>query len=429
MQIIENDKIKEKVYTKKLENGLTIMVVPKKGCQKRYIIWGVNYGSVDNHFFINDEEFYVPDGIAHYLEHKMFEQRNGKNSLDVLTALGVDANAYTTNNFTAYLFESTDNFYEALDEFMDYVQNPYYTDENVEKERGIIEQEIVMYDDYPEWAMYMNAMKLMYHNNPIKIDIAGTKETISKINKEDLYRVYNNFYVPENMVIVLCGDIDEKEAFEELEKRIIIKSNPNEVRRIVANEPENIVEKRKEINMDISMPIFTVAYKDKILDNKEMIKKDLAMEIIFNIIIGNSSNLYKRLYEQGLIFSEFGFDFEFARNYSHVYIQGQTFEVEKVINELKNEFDYYINQGIAEKDFVRIKRKIYGNFVKGFNDISNIGNNLINKYFKGSNLFDYIEEFESLNKEYVEEVLRNVFREDKKVISIVNPLKNEEENQ
>ena len=427
MQIIENDKIKEKVYIKKLENGLTIMAIPKKGVQKKYIIWGTNYGSVDNHFMINDEEVLVPDGIAHYLEHKMFEQRSGKNSLDVLTSLGVDANAYTTNNYTAYLYECTDNFYEALDEFMDYVQNPYYTDENVEKERGIIEQEIMMYDDYPEWAMYMNAMKLMYHNNPINIDIAGTKESIAKIDKETLYKVYNNFYVPENMAIVVCGDIDENEIFGELEKRITIKANPNEVKRIITEEPENIVEKRKEVNMDISMPIFMVGYKDKILSPKEMIKKDLAIEILLNIIIGKSSDLYKRLYEDGLIFSEFGFDYEFARNYAHVYIQGQSSNLQKIITEMKNEFDYFINQGINDTDFNRVKRKLYGEFVKSYNDVASIGNSFIGKYFKGINLFDYLEEFESLNKEYVEEVLRNVFKEDKKVISIINPNVNQEE--
>ena len=223
MQIIENNKIKEKMYIDKLENGLTVIVVPKKNIQKKYIVWGVNFGSVDNRFKVNKEEIKIPDGIAHYLEHKMFEQRSGINSLDTLTNLGVDANAYTTNNYTAYLYECTDNFYEALDEFMDYVQNPYYTTENVEKERGIIEQEIMMYDDEPDWAMYMNAMKLMYHKNPIKIDIAGTKESIAEIDAETLYKIYNNFYVPENMAIVVCGDFNPTEIIEEIKKRMILK--------------------------------------------------------------------------------------------------------------------------------------------------------------------------------------------------------------
>ena len=152
MQIIENTQVKEKMYIEKLENGLTVMIIPKKGIRKKYVMWATNYGSIDNKFIIPGQEDIteVPDGVAHFLEHKMFEQKNGKNSLDVLTALGVNANAYTTNNYTTYLFEATDNFYPALDELMDYVQNPYFTDENVEKEKGIIAQEIKMYDDYPD---------------------------------------------------------------------------------------------------------------------------------------------------------------------------------------------------------------------------------------------------------------------------------------
>ena len=157
MQIIENNKIKEKLYVEKMDNGLTIMVLHKK-TRKKYIVWSAIFGSIDNKFYAPGEEILtvVPDGIAHFLEHKLFEQRDGTNSLDTLCALGVDANAYTTNDHTAYLYECTENFEEALVEFMDYVQNPYFTDENVEKERGIIEQEIMMYDDYPEWVIYMN---------------------------------------------------------------------------------------------------------------------------------------------------------------------------------------------------------------------------------------------------------------------------------
>ena len=170
MQIIENSKVKEKLYIEKLKNGLTVMIIPKKDIQKKYIIWGTHYGSNDSTFIVPGETQIteVPKGVAHFLEHKMFEQENGKNSLDVLTAIGVNANAYTTNDHTAYLFECTDNFYPALDEFMDYVQHPYFTNENVEKEKGIIGQEIMMYDDYPEWKVYLNALESMYHNNPVK---------------------------------------------------------------------------------------------------------------------------------------------------------------------------------------------------------------------------------------------------------------------
>ena len=210
MQILENLKVKEKLYFENLENGMTVMIIPKKNMRKKYMIWGTNYGSNDNVFVVpgEEKETTVPNGVAHFLEHKMFEQENGKNSLDVLTALGVEANAYTTNTHTAYLFECTDNFYEAMDELMDYVQHPYFTDENVEKEKGIIGQEIMMFDDYPDWKVYLNAMKAMYYNNSVKIDIVGTIESISKIDKEILYKCYNTFYNPGNMVMVICGDFE-----------------------------------------------------------------------------------------------------------------------------------------------------------------------------------------------------------------------------
>ena len=158
MKIIESLKVKEKAYIEKLDNGLTVIIVPKNNTKKKYVIWGTHFGSIDNRFILpgTDKEVFVPDGVAHYLEHKMFEQPNGKNSLDTLMALGVDANAYTTNDHTAYLFECTNNFDEALTELMDYVQHPYFTDENVEKERGIIGQEIMMYDDDPGWRLYIN---------------------------------------------------------------------------------------------------------------------------------------------------------------------------------------------------------------------------------------------------------------------------------
>ena len=234
MQIIENNKIQEKVFIEKMKNGLTVMVFPRKNIQKKYIIWGTRFGSIDNNFIApgDNEPTKVPDGIAHYLEHKLFEQENGKNSLDVLSSLGVDANAYTSNSMTAYLYECSDNFYEALDEFMNYVQNPYFTDENVEKERGIIGQEIMMYNDYPDWRLYMNAIKCMYSKNPIRIDVAGTKETIAEINKEKLYKIYNTFYRLDNMVLIVCGDFKVEEILQEIEKRITLTRNNTEIKRI-----------------------------------------------------------------------------------------------------------------------------------------------------------------------------------------------------
>ena len=252
MKIVESSKIKEKAYIEKLENGMKVIIIPKQHTKKKYIIWGTHFGSIDNHFIMpqTGEEVYIPDGVAHFLEHKMFEQPDGTNSLDTLMALGLDANAYTTNDHTAYLFECTDHFEEGLNELMDYVQHPYFTDENVEKEKGIIGQEIKMYDDDPGWQLYMNTLDCMYKENPIKIDIAGTVESISKINPDVLYKCYNTFYHPSNMTMVVCGDFEPEKLLEEIKKRLLPKTNQSDIKRIYT-EKENKIKREVSVNAHI----------------------------------------------------------------------------------------------------------------------------------------------------------------------------------
>ena len=426
MQVIENLKVKEKVYIEKLNNGLTVMIVPKQGIQKKYVIWGTNYGSNDNKFIVpgEDEETEIPDGVAHFLEHKLFEQENGTNSLDVLTSLGVNANAYTTNDHTAYLFECTDNFYEALDEFMDYVQHPYFTDENVEKEKGIIGQEIMMYDDYPDWKVYINAMKAMYEKNPIRIDTAGTIETIAKIDKEILYKCYNTFYNPSNMAFIVCGDFIPEEILEEIKKRLVDTKSNGEIKRIYPEEKEGIMQEKIEAKLEVSQPLYAIGIKDKrekfSIENKnEIIKKQISIEILLNMLLGRSSELYKELYSKGIIYSQPSLEYEFSKIYAHILITGQATEPEKVLEELKKEINKIKKQGINEQEFSRMKKMIYGGYVREYNDISDIARMLLVDYFKGINSFDYLEEIEGINVEYLNQVLNNVFKEENMVISIV----------
>lgn len=426
MQAIENLKIKEKLYIEKLDNGLTVMIIPKPGVQKKYIIWGTNYGSNDSKFIVpgEEKETEVPNGVAHFLEHKLFEQENGTNSLDVLTALGVEANAYTTNDHTAYLFESTDNFYEAMDELMDYVQHPYFTDENVEKEKGIIGQEIMMYDDYPDWRVYLNTMQAMYHNNPIKIDITGTIETIGKIDKEILYKCYNTFYHPSNMALVVCGDFEPKEILEEIKKRLIKNNNQGEIKRIYPEEPETIVQEKIEQKLEVSQPLYTIGIKDSVSkqtpDHKnEMVKKHIAIEILLNLLIGRSSNLYKELYNEGIIYGQPSLDYEFGKTYAHVLITGQSTNPEKLYRKFKEQVKKLKEEGINQEDFTRIKKMIYGGYVKEYNDVQDIARIFLADYFKGINSFDYLEEIEGIHIEYLNQVLKDVFKEEKMVLSIV----------
>ncbi len=423
MKIIESSKIKEKAYIEKLENGMEIIIIPKKNAIKKYIIWGTHFGSIDNHFIMpkTGEEVYIPDGVAHFLEHKMFEQPNGTNSLDTLMALGIDANAYTTNDHTAYLFECTDNFYDGLDELMDYVQHPYFTDENVEKEKGIIGQEIGMYDDDPGWRLYMNAMDCMYKENPIKIDIAGTVESIRKITPDVLYKCYNTFYNPSNMTMVVCGDFEPEKLLEEIKKRLVPKENQGEIKRIYAKEAKEINKKEKEVSMELSNPLFLIGYKDNIENKENLVKKHIAIEILLNMIIGKSSELYKKLYEENVLLSEPNFDYEFSNEYAHVTISGQSKNPRKVYEEVTKQVRDYTENGLNEEHFNRIKKKVYGDYAIEYNSVADIARMFLADKMKGINSFDYIEEFNTVTKEYTESILKEVFDDKNEILSIVNP--------
>ena len=424
MKIIESTKIKEKAYFEKLENGLNIIIIPKENTNKKYVIWGTNFGSIDNRFIMpgSNEEVFIPDGVAHFLEHKMFEQPNGTNSLDTLMALGLEANAYTTNDHTAYLFEcSSDKFYEGLDELMNYVQSPYFTDENVEKEKGIIGQEIMMYDDDPGFKLYLNTMDCLYHKNAVKLDIAGTIESISKIDPDVLYKCYNTFYHPSNMTLVVCGNFKPEELIEEIKKRLKHKENQGEIKRIYEVEEDSINRKIKETNMEVSVPIFMIGYKDKLPNSEEIVKKHIAIEVILNMLIGKSSELYKELYNNGDLLAEPDLDYEFSKQYAHVLISGQSKNPQVIYERFKTEVEKFKRNGLNEEHFERIKRKIYGDYVTEYNSVGDIARMFLSDSFKGINSFDYIEKYNTVTREYVEQVLREVFDEEKMVLSVVRP--------
>lgn len=419
MKIIESLNIKEKAYIEKLENGITVIIIPKNTTKKKYVIWGVNFGSIDNHFKVNGEEIYIPDGVAHFLEHKMFEQENGKNSLDTLMALGIDANAYTTSDHTAYLFECTDHFYEGLDELMNYVQNPYFTNENVEKEKGIIAQEIRMYDDDPGWQLYMGILDCLYKNNPIKVDIAGTVESISKITPEVLYKCYNTFYALDNMTLVICGDFEPEKLLEEVKKRLTKNKTYEKIERIYPEKEKTINKKYVEKNMNVSMPIFAIGIKDVSKMDSEIVKKHIAIEILLNMIIGKSSDLYKKMYNQGLLLEEPSIDYEFSEEYAHIVISGQSNDSEEVYKMFKEEIENYKNNELNIDHFERIKKKIYGDYVVEYNSVSEIARMFLTDHMKKISSFDYIEQYKVITKEYVEQVLKEIFNDEYMALAIV----------
>lgn len=422
MKEIICEKIKEKVYKEKLENGLHVIIIPKKNTNKKYVIFGTHFGSIDNRFILpgTQKEIAIPDGVAHFLEHKMFEQEDGTDSLYTLMGLGVDANAYTTNDHTAFLFECTEHFDEALDILMDYVQHPYFTNQNVEKEKGIIGQEIMMYDDDPGWQLYMGVLDCLYKSNPIKIDIAGTIESISKINPEILNNCYDTFYNPSNMILVACGDFDPKKLIQIINNKVLDRKKQDEIKRIYPASSCDINKKYSEKKMTISMPIFMIGFKDIILeDKKEVVKRHIAIEILLNILLGESSKLYNELYSKGLLISVPDFDYEFSNQYAHVLISGQSTDPKMIKEELQKVIDELIKKEVEDESFERIKRKIYGNYVTEYNDVSSVGRMFLADSLKEINSFDYIDEFEKIDKEYVKKVLIEVFNEKNSVLSVI----------
>ena len=417
MEVIESKLIGEKEYIETLENGMEIIIIPKHQTNKKYIIWGTKFGSIDNHFIepITNKEIKVPDGVAHYLEHKMFEQKSGVDSLYTLMALGLDANAYTTNDHTAYLFGGVDNFYKGLDELMDYVQNPYFTDQNVEKERGIIGQEIGRYDDEPAWKVYLNAMKCLYTNNPIRIDIAGTVETISHITKETLYSCYNTFYHPSNMIMCIAGDFEPEKIVEEVRKRLLPREPIETIKRIYEKEPNHINQKQMTADMNVNMPLFMIGYRDYLKD-EDSTQKDIALKIIFNSLLGKCSKAYTELYEKNLLMSELSFDYEFSDIYSHVLFSGESLEPEKVYEKVTNVLR---NEEISKDDFERSKKRIFGEFVTIFDDVEEIGRTFLSDEMHHINTIETAEKIKNINYEYVKSIQKKMFDNDESIISIV----------
>lgn len=307
---------------------------------------------------------------------------------------------------------------------MDYVQHPYFTDQNVEKEKGIISQEIMMYDDYPEWEVYMNAIRCMYEKNPITIDIAGTVESIKGINKEVLYKCYNTFYNFSNMVMCIVGDFVPEELLKEIKKRIVKEDkNIGEIKRIYEEEPKHIVKSQIEKQMEVSQSLFVIGIKDvnfqSVQDEEELIKKHIAIEILLNMLIGKSSITYKKLYEEGLLMSEPYLEYEFEKTYAHVAITGQSKDPKKILQELQQKIEELKENGLDEEHFKRIKNMIYGGYIKEYNSVSEIARMFVSDYFKGINSFNYLEYFDEVSKEYAEKILKEVFKEEHTVISIV----------
>lgn len=420
-----NETLNEEMLFSEHESGLKVYVFPKKGFSKYYAIYGTEYGSIDREFVVpgDTEKTVVPDGIAHYLEHKMFEQPDGTNAFDSFALTGASSNAFTSFDLTAYLFSCTDKFYENLEILLDFVNKPYFTDENVEKEQGIIGQEIKMYDDDPSWRVFFNALTAMFKNNPVKIDIAGTVESIAKIDKDILYKCYNTFYNPNNMTLVLVGDVDIKKAMECVDKYVKKERGLSEISRPDIIEPRERNCEYKEQKLMVSQPMFQVGFKDteKYTNGKELLKREIATDIIIEVLFGRCSDFYLKLYEEGLIDASFGGEAELEKRYGFTLIGGESKNPKAVYERIKDRIKLAQTEGLSKDEINRAKKVAKASAVKLYNSIEGMGNSYIKLLMKGINPLMYSEVVDEISHEYIINRLNTHFDTENSVLSTILP--------
>lgn len=396
MEKIYYQTIKETLFHEKLDNGLEVYLLPKVDFEKTYGLFSTKFGSIDTTFVPLGQKkmIKVEDGIAHFLEHKMFDMKNG-DAADEFAKLGASSNAFTSSSRTAYLFSTTTNENECVELLLDFVQSLDITDESVEKEKGIICQEIKMYDDDPDWRVYFGAISNLYHIHPVKIDIAGTCETVNNTYKDMLEICYNTFYHPHNMMLFVVGNIEPEVLMQ------CIKENQNkkhflketEIKRLKIEEPLSIAVKEQIDTMQVEMNKLIVSIKvNEILDNpKDKIKRELAFNLLFDLYFSKSSTLYNDWLSKGYINETFSASFTQERDYAFILIGGDQDDyllLQKTIFEFIEHIDDY---EINEDDFERIKRKTIGNFINSYNSLESIANTFSRYYFEGICSFDLVD--------------------------------------
>jgi len=419
MKLVESAALGEKYYEIDHKSGLKIFVMPKEKYKSTYAVFGTKYGSIDTRFKRSDSEEFtvVPEGIAHFLEHKLFESEE----LDAFTRYaetGASANAYTSFDKTCYLFQCSDRFEDSLRILLDFVTHPYFTKETVEKEQGIIGQEITMYYDVAGWMSTFNLLRCLYKNHPVRIDIAGTVASISKITDKLLYGCYHTFYNLHNMALVIVGNADVKQVEAICDECLEAAENVT-VERSFEDEPRDIVKSYDEYHLAMSVPVFSFGYKEKCETPERTLKEVVETNILLEVLIGESSPLYSRLIEDGLINAQFSKEYFTGWGYEAILFDGESTNPQAVADAIKAEVSRLKAEGIDEQLFETVRRNLYGKEIMQYNDIDAIANGMISCYFSNHNIFDTMEIYKNVTKADIEKRLSEVMDEKYSALSVV----------
>ncbi len=417
---VRNEFLNEKYYDIDHPSGLKILVMPKENYSSTYAIFATKYGSIDTMIQMSDGSFKeIPEGTAHFLEHKLFESED-LDAFERFAKTGASANAYTSFERTGYLFSCSANFKKNLEILLDFVQNPYFTQATVEKEQGIIGQEIDMYKDAPDWEVMFNCLRTMYHNLPVRIDIAGTQESIAQITAKTLYGCYDNFYNLHNMVLAVAGNADVDEIVEVADK-VLKPVEGKMAQRKVIDEPEEVIDSYIEEKLSVATPQFMFGFKESWDTPERTTKEEISMEILLDMISGQSSELYKRLFDGKLINNSFGFEYFTGFGYSCVLFAGESNDPKKVAEEIVGEIGRFRETGFDETAFERTKKKLYGRMIMGMNDIEGLANNMAVSYFAGEDVFTDFEIFKTVTLDDVNDIFKKTLDENRSVLSVINP--------
>ncbi len=428
--LVKSERAHDAYYEIDHPSGLKIFVYPKENSHSAYAVFGTKYGSVDTCFRRSDESqpHQVPEGIAHFLEHKLFESEEG-DAFSRYAKTGASANAYTSFDMTCYLFSCTENFSESLEILLDFVQSPYFTEQTVKKEQGIIGQEIRMYDDDPHWRVMFNLLSALYHNHPVKIDIAGTVESIAQITPEYLYQCYHTFYNLHNMVLCVAGKVKVEEVCQ-LADRMLKPAPAIQVERIFQEEPREIVKERVEQRLAVTVPLFQFGFKEPACQTRTSMKDLACMEILLDVMASDCSPLFRRLLDAELINeSSFSYDYFEGPGYASVIFSGESKNPQEVAKQIRQEVSRLRKTGIDPVAFERSKRALYGRNISVLNSGENIANAMVAMYFSGRELFSYIDTLAQITLAQVEQYLAEHLQENQTALSVVLPLESEQGGQ
>ena len=415
---IKNELLGEKYFEICHKSGLTILVMPKEEFKTSYALFATRFGSADIEFSLDGKEIKLPDGTAHFLEHKLFES-DEKDAFELFAKTGARANAYTSFDRTAYLFSCSDNFYENLRTLLNFVQEPYFTEKTINKEQGIISQEIKMYRDNPDWQSMIELLKALYKNCAVNTDIAGSVESIAEITPDILYSSYEAFYRPDNMFLCICGNVNINEIISICDE-CIKESSPKVTAIKNADEPEQIVSSKTVKNMAVVMPIFSFGYKES-RNGLKSVEERLETIILNQILIGNMSPLYQSLLEEGRINEDFSSEYFTSRFNSAVIFSGTGENGELIKERFEAEVERVKKEGIDKELFDCVKRDIYGTIIKSANSSEDIATDLLDCYLNGYKYFDEFEIIASISVDSLQKRLESKYDVNKSAISLILP--------